>query len=101
MSAVLERPRTATRVGFPWVANKEGMPMQNGRGEPMTVPAADLEREAARSLALLEQSRQSLRAAGMRACGDLSVSDSIRIALLAVAEAVAAARARRDALGAM
>jgi hypothetical protein len=100
-AAVLERPRTATRVGFPWVANKHGLPMLNGRGEPLTVLASDLAVEAARSLALLESARLYLRHAHMRACGDLPVSESIRIALLALAEATEAATARRDALGAM
>ena len=102
MSAVLERPRTAAvRLGFPWLSDKHGRATYDGRGQPVTVAASDLASETSRAIRMIDRARWCLSDARMRACGDLSVSEPIRIALLALEEALQAATARRTALEGM
>lgn len=102
MNAVLERPRTAAvRLGFPWVSDKHGRAMHDGRGQPITVQASDLASETRRAIRQIDKARLCLSDARMRACGDLSITEPVRIALLALEEALEGAAARRTALEGM
>lgn len=99
MNAASERQRTAeVRVGFPFVSDKHGRPLYDGRGKPITVPVSDLTSETDAAIKLIEKARMELRFASMRACWDPSVSESVHVALLAAEEAMQAATARRTAL---
>ena len=98
MSALAPARATTQRVGFPWIRDKHGRPMPDGTGAPLTVRVPDLLQEVNRAISNVEKARLYLRDARMRACGDLSMVEPIRIALMALDEALGASVARRSAL---
>ena len=88
MSAVATR--TAARVTFPNLCD--------GCGNPVAIPAADLVVMTKRALRCLGKARAYLNEARLRGFSDQTVQEPLDIALMALAEAVAASRARVLAL---